>query len=649
MLRDLASDAREQRRRPTGTRFAAATLAAVIVACSADEPSATAPVLSVSEPVVATFGTKIVPAQGEQDSQFGRAVACDGTTLVMGQPYAGNLGQAIVYSVTSTGITEQITLEAPSGTRHFGAAVAVDGDTIVVGAPYLTGARDGDVLVYRQTGGTWSEEAHLSPGLPDGALFGCAVDIQGDRVVIGASHAEVSTLGQDGAAYVYERSGTAWSLEDKIEGEGFPFTKDGFGTSVALDGDTLVVGAAIDGFSGMTGEVFVFSHSGSGWGNRVKIEPSSHFDDCLFGWAVDIEGDTLVAGCPTDGGDSGTIIYERQGTSWSQVASLTFQGQGKQSFGRAVALSGDVLWVGAEAADVVAQNGGALSVYVYDEDTWSLLEVLTAPDADAQSWFGASVTAFGSQAIAGMPGDDEQGNNAGAAWLISLKGEPGEACLSGTDCASSYCVDGVCCESECGGGATDDCLACSVAAGASSDGTCTPLSGVACDDGDLCTESATCVSGTCEGSDAVQCAPPGVCQEPGTCQPTTGECSYPASPNGTDCLSGGTCEQGVCVLPDGGTAGTGGAGGAAGGSGGEAGSGGASGSGASAGAADSGLNADGSDVETSGFYACALGSPTRTGAGWGVWLGLAVVALTSRRRISPGYRTHGDCRHRNSP
>lgn len=118
-------------------------------------------------------------------------------------------------------------------------------------------------------------------------------------------------------------------------------------------------------------------------------------------------------------------------------------------------------------------------------------------------------------------------------------------CTDATACpANDFCVDGVCCDTSCGGGVTSDCQACSVAAGAATDGTCGPTDGNACDDGNLCTTSDQCHTGTCSGT-PVTCSASDECHQAGTCDPATGQCSNPTVPDGTSC-TGGTCQAGTC-------------------------------------------------------------------------------------------------------
>ena len=138
------------------------------------------------------------------------------------------------------------------------------------------------------------------------------------------------------------------------------------------------------------------------------------------------------------------------------------------------------------------------------------------------------------------------------ARIITSKPQGG-LCTSANDCANGLCVDGVCCNSVCGGNVANDCLACSVAAGASADGSCTALNGSVCSDGSACTPTDTCQAGTCVGTGTVICSALDSCHTVGTCNPATGACSNPLKFNGSACNDGNACTQGdacaggICV------------------------------------------------------------------------------------------------------
>src|SRR5207249_664971 len=140
----------------------------------------------------------------------------------------------------------QVAEPVPGVFDLFGNAVAISGDTMVVGEGRLAlgpNANQGGAFVFRRSGSAWNLEAFLTAS--DGAAneyFGGSVSISGDTAVIGADHDAVAgSLGQ-GAAYVFVRSGTAWAQQAKLTA-GDRAVNDLFGGSVSIDGDTVVAGS----------------------------------------------------------------------------------------------------------------------------------------------------------------------------------------------------------------------------------------------------------------------------------------------------------------------------------------------------------------------------------------------------------------------
>ena len=151
---------------------------------------------------------------------------------------------ATTYPATGQYTETLLNPSLPAGNENFGFSLDVDGDTLVGGAPdnEENGNRAGAAYIFRKSGGTWSEEAKLfpsDPGVFD--LFGSDVAISGNTVVIGSPHKDI--FGDDfGAVYVFQRSGTTWS-EQAILVQSDPEHQDLFGWSVDIDGDTIAVGA----------------------------------------------------------------------------------------------------------------------------------------------------------------------------------------------------------------------------------------------------------------------------------------------------------------------------------------------------------------------------------------------------------------------
>jgi hypothetical protein len=139
-------------------------------------------------------------------------------------------------------------------------------------------------------------------------------------------------------------------------------------------------------------------------------------------------------------------------------------------------------------------------VFVRSATSWAEQPKLTASDGAAGDEFGRAVALAATGGLVGAQRHDDGGSDAGAAYAFVGDVAEGGPCLDGAQCLSAHCIDGVCCETACGGGRLDDCVACSVAAGAAADGSCTPLNATPCEDDLYCTTTGTCQSGTCVGS-----------------------------------------------------------------------------------------------------------------------------------------------------
>jgi len=153
--------------------------------------------------------------------------------------------------------------------ENFGFSVSVDGDTAVIGARYDDISR-GSAYVFTRSGTTWTQQAKLLAS--DGAAydhFGCSVSVDGDTALVGAYGGDQGN--DSGSAYVFTRSGTTWTQQAKLlaaDGEEYDF----FGYSVALDGDTAVIGAPADDDMGWdSGSAYIFTREG---GNQSPNTPT---------------------------------------------------------------------------------------------------------------------------------------------------------------------------------------------------------------------------------------------------------------------------------------------------------------------------------------------------------------------------------------
>ena len=178
----------------------------------------------------------------------------------------------------------------------------MSGDTAVLGAVNDddTGTNSGAAYVFVRSGTTWTQQDKLlaSDGIGNES-FGFSVALSGETALVGASKA-TAPLSQSGAAYVYVRSGSSWTQQDKLipdDPEGF----SGFGLSVGISGDTAVVGKFVDStFAFAAGSAYVFSRSGTSWAQQDKLTPADRAAQQEFGHSVSISGDTVVVGAPKD-------------------------------------------------------------------------------------------------------------------------------------------------------------------------------------------------------------------------------------------------------------------------------------------------------------------------------------------------------------
>ncbi len=264
--------------------------------------------------------TKLVAGDAAAVDSFGFPVAVSGDTVVVGARFdddAGlSSGSAYVFVRSGTTWTQQQKLTAGDAAAldFFGSAVAVSGDTAVVGAlrDDDAGADTGSAYVFVRSGTTWTQQQKLiASDAAAGDNLGWAVAISGDTFVVGAWFPN-DAFPQNGSAYVFVRSGTTWAEQQKLTASDAVLDPvgDRFGTLLAISGDTVVVGAHGDSDAGLgSGSAYVFVRSGTTWTERQKLTASDAGARDFFGYAVAIDGDTVVAGARLDddaGNESGS-------------------------------------------------------------------------------------------------------------------------------------------------------------------------------------------------------------------------------------------------------------------------------------------------------------------------------------------------------
>jgi hypothetical protein len=315
----------------------------------------------------------------------------------------------------------------------FGLAVGICGDTIVVGALHADCAgkeHAGAAYVFVRSGDTWVQEAKLTASDPTvGAEFAGAVAVDADTAVIGASE----TAAAHGAAYVFVRSDGVWRQQAKLAAaDSWPVQR--LGCSVALSGDTALIGAynaSPEGVQG-AGAAYVFTRSGEIWTQDARLTAGDPAIQDDFGFAVSLDGETALIGARRDDqpglNDTGAAyVFGRANGAWVQQAKLTASDPAAGDwFGSSASVCGDVAVVGAYNPGEVADRGAAY-FFSRSAGAWSQRAKLTSPAGQIGDRFGYAVTLDRDVAVVGASETDVSGfDNAGAAYAFDLLCEFGD-------------------------------------------------------------------------------------------------------------------------------------------------------------------------------------------------------------------------------
>jgi hypothetical protein len=288
------------------------------------------------DPADGTWGVTdtLTASDGAANDRFGRGVAMDGDTLLIGADGANlDAGAAYVFDrdpVAGTwGETQKLSASDGASNDAFGAAVALDGDTALIGAP-PAGAGAGAVYVFERdaVSGVWSEAQKLD-GAPLGAkAFGASIALEGELAVIGAPLSDAGLELGAGAVYVFERdtvSGVWNGIDPALAPPSVALAGDQLGRSVALSGDTIAVGArfadsdpATDPLSN-EGAVYLFkADAGSGeWTQAAKLVADAPRASDLFGARLALDGNELLVGAPLADLDSVTDPNTDEGAAFA--------------------------------------------------------------------------------------------------------------------------------------------------------------------------------------------------------------------------------------------------------------------------------------------------------------------------------------------
>jgi hypothetical protein len=461
---------------------------------------------------------------------FGTTVALSGDTMAVGATDETSIatgingdqsdnsgrftGAVYVFVRSGTTWTQQAYIKASNANAQiatfFGKTIALSGDTLAVGADLecnsasgINGNQNagilgnsGAVYVFVRTGTTWSQQAYVKASNPgNGDTFGASVALSENTLAVGAPSEDSAATGINGnqadetadnagAVYVFVRSGTTWRQQAYVKASNTQ-QSDLFGGTLALAGDTLIVGAngedsaatsingdQTDNSASFAGAVYVFSRLGASWSQQAYLKASNANAGDAFGGALALSGDTLVVGANEDSAATGinsdqtdntagaagaAYVFVRSGTTWTQQAYLKASnthagdgfgfsagggGAGESTLGTAVALSGDLLAVGAynersastgiggNQSDTTTIAAGAVYLFARTGTTWTQQAYIKASNTGQGDEFGFALALSGDTLVVGSPFEasaatgingsqaDENANGAGAVYLF---------------------------------------------------------------------------------------------------------------------------------------------------------------------------------------------------------------------------------------
>jgi hypothetical protein len=377
----------------------------------------------------ATTSTKLQPDDPVSGAFFGISTAIDGQTAAVGSMSNGP-GAVYVYTRSGGAWPQQQKLVPDATGGVMGNSVGISGDTIVAGAPWEStkAPNAGAAYVFVRSGTTWTQQAKVFPSDPQqGGYFGMTAAIDGDTFVVGEPYASASAPNdQAGIAYVFVRTGTAWTEQARLVMND-PAFEDGFGSAVAVSGDTVIVGAqAKDDLGPGSGAAYVFTRSGTTWTFQQKLLASDGAAGDIFGMRLALKGDTAAISAWVHYGvapASGQVyVFKRSGGTWSEHQKLQPRDAADHlRFGTAVAMTADRIAIGANGYASPGANAGAMYVYERQGDTW--VEGLNwgAEDAAANDTLGSSIAISGGDILVGALRADTAGTDSGTAWLVELE------------------------------------------------------------------------------------------------------------------------------------------------------------------------------------------------------------------------------------
>jgi hypothetical protein len=384
---------------------------------------------------IANEDFKLLASDGASDDRFGQSVSIssDGTTAIVGarddDDNGLESGSAYIYELVG-GIWQETKLLASDGASGdwFGYTVSIssDGTTAIVGALLDddNGTDSGSAYIYSLIGGIWQETKLLASDGAEYDEFGNSVAVSGDTIIVGA-HRDDENSTNTGSVYIYQFDKSSWN-ETKLtasDGEG----GDHFGTSVALIDSMIVVGAPNES-NNNPGSAYIYKLVDDSW-IETKLTASDEGINDSFGLCVGVSDSAVVVGARGDddnGSNSGSVyIYQFDESDWIETKLTPYDGRTGDAFGASVAVSDVTVVVGASLNDDGGFASGSAYIYKLVDSSWIETKLL-ASDDDSHDHFGNSIAVSGETIVVGAYGDEDNGSDSGSAYIFYLEDTDGD-------------------------------------------------------------------------------------------------------------------------------------------------------------------------------------------------------------------------------
>jgi hypothetical protein len=452
--------------RREGQGVCALFLAAAVASCSTTPENPEGSTATDGQPLSSSQAQKLQAADAAPGDRLGSSIAIANDNIFLGvrlDDVAGVPDRGSVYVFTRNGSsyaqTQQLSPSDLFASNRFGISMAASGDTLLVGAN-RSSSGDGAVYAYTRTAQGFVQQQKLVPSdWPNALRFATSLAMSGTTAAV---------AGQ-GSIYVFEKSGETWAQTEKVFGR-----PGDVAPVLAMSNDMIVAGFSCDNApSGpCRGSVSIYVRSGNSWGEQQVLLASDGVANDRFGSAVAVAGNTVLIGAPGRGQNKGAAyVFTRSGSIWSEQQTLVgADGVAGNLFGQSVALQPDHALIGPFFHDHpgVEPLAGTAYVFTRSGNTWTQREEIRASDGQNNDYFGQGVALSNDIMVVGAPNDDGPQYANGSAYVFQIQRVTGDPCATNTDCPSGFCSDGRCCDTACAG----SCDVCSLATGSTADGVC---------------------------------------------------------------------------------------------------------------------------------------------------------------------------------